>query len=116
MENLNSTPFLIILIYIVLQTLFNLIVRTLLVIGSFIIIKRVSKWYGWCLLIGSSIFLVCYIPVAPIFSLVLARNISPNQYAQLSTAIQLFTNLALLVFGIGFIGLSRQFNRDKLRR
>lgn len=111
MENLNSTPFLIILIYIVLQTLFNVVVRALLVIGSFMIIKRVSKWYGWCLLIGSSMFLICYLPLAPIFSFALARNINPSQYAQLSIAIQILTNLALLVFGVGFIGLTRQFNR-----
>lgn len=111
MENLNSTPFLIILIYIVLQTLFNVVVRALLVIGSFMIIKRVSKWYGWCLLIGSSMFLICYLPLAPIFSFALARNINPSQYAQLSIAIQILINLALLVFGVGFIGLTRQFNR-----
>lgn len=75
------------------------------------IIKRVSKWYGWCLLIGSSMFLICYLPLAPIFSFALARNINPSQYAQLSIAIQILINLALLVFGVGFIGLTRQFNR-----
>ena len=115
MENLNSTPFLLILIYLILQTLFNLIVRIILVVGSFIIARKLSKWYGWCLLIGSSMFLVCYIPVAPILSFILVRSFSPTQLAHFSVALQILTNLGLLIFGIGFIRLSTKFNRDKLR-
>ncbi|WP_157229249.1 hypothetical protein [Rivularia sp. PCC 7116] len=75
-----------------------------------------SKWYSWCLLIGSSMFLVCYIPSAAIFSFVLARNFSPQQYAQFSMLLQLLTNLSLLIFGVGFIAFSRQFNRNQSRR
>ncbi|MDY6898069.1 MAG: hypothetical protein SWZ49_08305 [Cyanobacteriota bacterium] len=115
MENLNSTPFLLILIYLVLQTLFNLIVRIILVVGSFIIARKLSKWYGWCLLIGSSMFLICYIPAAPILSFLLVRSFSPTQLAHFSVALQILTNLALLVFSVGFIRLSTKFNRDKLR-
>ncbi|MCJ8283062.1 MAG: hypothetical protein MJK14_25480 [Rivularia sp. ALOHA_DT_140] len=110
---MNSTPFVTILIYIVLQTLFNLVVRILLIIGSIIVVKRVRRWYGWCLLIGSTVFLLSYIPVAPIFSFILVRILSPQQFAQISIAGRIFTSLALLVFSIGFIGLSRQFNRKK---
>lgn len=115
MENFDSAPFLVILIYLVLQTLFNLIVRILLIVGSFIAVRRLSKWYSWCLLIGSSMFLVCYIPVAPIFSFALVRSVSPEQLARVSVAIQILSNLALLVFAVGFIGLCRKLNRDKLR-
>ncbi|MBV6627500.1 MAG: hypothetical protein KI793_32030 [Rivularia sp. (in: Bacteria)] len=116
MENLESAPILIILIYLVLQTLFNLVVRSLLVVGSIIVIKRVSKWYSWCLFISSIIFLICYIPTAAIVSFVLARNFSPQQYALFFTVVQIFKELALLIFGVGFIGLSRQFNRNQSRR
>ena len=115
MENLNSTPFLLILIYLILQTLFNLIVRILLVVGSFIMARKLSKWYAWCLLVGSSMFLICYIPVAPMSSFILVRSFSPTQLAHFSVALQILTNLGLLIFGIGFIRLSIKFNRGKLR-
>lgn len=112
MENLNQTNILVILIYLALQTLFNLAARILLVIGSFIAARKVSKWYGLCLAIGSIMFVLCYLPSAPIFSLILTRNISIRQYAGFSMAIGALTDLALFVFGIGFIGLSRQLNRS----
>ncbi|MEO0936166.1 MAG: hypothetical protein AAFY21_21335, partial [Cyanobacteria bacterium J06641_2] len=80
--------------------------RILLVVGSFIVVKRLSKWYGWCLLIGSSMFLICYIPVAPILSFILVRSFSPTQLAHFSVALQILTNLALLIFAVGFIRLS----------
>lgn len=116
MDNLDSTFLIGIFIYLGFQTLLSLIARILLVIGSVMVLRKVAKWYGWCLLVGSILLTISYLPSAPVFSVVLTRTLSIKQYAQISGVLGLFYNLALLIFGSGFIGLSRQFYRNHSHR
>ncbi|MEL7316345.1 MAG: hypothetical protein AAFN08_15590, partial [Cyanobacteria bacterium J06559_3] len=83
------------------------------IVSSALITQRVPVWIGGCLMIGSVLLAAFRLASMPAIMFFIARTLPPEQFGRFFQWQNYVSLVAMLIFSIGFFGLSRHIRGDR---